>query len=57
MMIMKIERWIASTLLKDALKVRDTHFDRLYTMDVSRKNPRFWSTLDIQHEGDMKEGY
>ena len=44
MLILKLERWIAHTLLKDVLGLEDKVNTCLYTVDVSRKNPH-WEQL------------
>ena len=49
MLILKLERWIAHTLLKDVLGLEDKVNTCLYTVDVSRKNPH-WEQLIRQAE-------
>lgn len=48
MLILKLERWIANTLRKDVLHSTEPQYARPYTVDISRKNPRWRSTLDLQ---------
>jgi ribose-phosphate pyrophosphokinase len=49
MLILKLERWIAHTLLKDVLHLEDRRNTCLYTVDVSRKNPH-WEQLIHQSD-------
>ena len=48
MLILKIERLIVNTLYRDVLKIGPPRFKRQYTIDISRKNPRWRDTLDLQ---------
>ncbi|HOG51494.1 MAG TPA: phosphoribosyltransferase family protein, partial [Lentisphaeria bacterium] len=48
MLILKIERLIVNTLLRDVLRIGPPRFKRQYTIDISRKNPRWRHTLDLQ---------
>ncbi|MDD4098390.1 MAG: ribose-phosphate pyrophosphokinase-like domain-containing protein [Lentisphaeria bacterium] len=48
MLILKIERLIVNTLYRDVLKIGKPRFSRQYTIDISRKNPRWRNTLDLQ---------
>lgn len=48
MLILKLERWIANALRQDVLRSGEAQYARPYTIDISRKNPRWRSTLDLQ---------
>lgn len=48
MLILKLERWIANVLRKEVLHSKEPQYARPYTVDISRKNPRWRSTLDLQ---------
>ncbi|MGI5924048.1 MAG: ribose-phosphate pyrophosphokinase [Lentisphaerae bacterium] len=48
MLILKLERWIANVLRRDVLHSNEPQYARPYTVDISRKNPRWRSTLDLQ---------
>jgi ribose-phosphate pyrophosphokinase len=48
MLILKIERLIVNTLLSDVLRIGPPSFKRQYTIDISRKNPRWRRTIDLQ---------
>lgn len=47
MLILKIERWIAHVLKRDVLKIPYNENEPLYTVDVSRKNPRWMSASQV----------
>ena len=52
MIILKIERWIAHTLKKEVFNLPVSENERLYALDISRKNPRWMSTIGLQDDGN-----
>ena len=52
MLILKIERWIAHALKKEVFNMPVNEDERLYAVDISRKNPRWMSIVGIQDETD-----
>lgn len=50
MLILKIERWIAHTLKRDVFQIPTPGNERLYAVDISRKNPRWKSTITLQDD-------
>jgi len=50
MMILKIERWIAHALKHDVFKIPVPENERLYSLDISRKNPRWLDTIALQND-------
>ena len=52
MLILKIERWIALTLKKEVFNIPVSENERLYALDISRKNPRWMSTIGLQDDGN-----
>ena len=52
MIILKIERWIAHTLKKEVFNIPVSENERLYALDISRKNPRWMSTIGLQDDGN-----
>ena len=52
MLILKIERWIAHVLKKEVFNMPVNEHEILYSVDISRKNPRWKSALSLSDEAD-----
>ena len=52
MLILKIERWIAHVLKKEVFNMPVNEHECLYSVDISRKNPRWKSSLSLQDEAE-----
>ena len=49
-LILKLERWIAHALKEQVFKTSVNEHERLYSVDVSRKNPRWRAMRSLQEE-------
>ena len=50
LLVLKIERWIAHTLKKDVFDVPVNESERLFSLDISRKNPRWKATIGLEED-------
>ncbi|MBQ6472658.1 MAG: ribose-phosphate pyrophosphokinase [Victivallales bacterium] len=50
LLVLKLERWLAHTLKKEVFNIPTRDNEPLYTMDVSRKNPRWHAIMAMQEK-------
>ena len=51
LLVLKLERWIAHILKKKVFNLPVNETERLFSLDISRKNPR-WKTMIGLEEDD-----
>ncbi len=52
LLVLKLERWIARTLKKDVFGMSVNEGENLFSLDISRKNPRWKMTMGLQDDAD-----
>jgi len=53
LLVLKLERWIAHTLKKDVFNLPVNEAERLFSLDISRKNPRWKAMIGLEEDDKL----